>query len=94
MPEIRHQQPRQQGPPDPAIIRRAQHQRLVDGEEEIEVRELSEHDSGGGWERSGGGGGVGQGEVGVGLEEGEVGAEEGGEGLDVEEEEAVGEWDG
>lgn len=96
MPQVSNQQNSQHGAPDAQVRRGAQDEGLVEGEEEVQVRELGEgrgrggRDGGGGDDDDGGrGGGVGQGEVGVLLEVGKVGADEGRDGLEEEEEEAV-----
>jgi len=92
MAEIRDEQPKENGFPDAQVGGGAQHEGFVEGEEEVQVGELREHDVGG--ERDCGGGGRRGGEVrhlqvGEGLEVGVEGADEGGDGLDDEEEECV-----
>ena len=94
MPEIRQQQSKQKHFPNLHIARRAQHQRFVEREDEVQVCELVE--DGGFAGRYGDEGGGGKGEVHVGLlvEGGVVGSYCCGDGFYPEEEEAVGLGDG
>lgn len=91
MPQVGQQQDKQHGLPDADVRGGAQNQRLVEGEEKVQIGELGEDDGGAGRDggQDGGGGGVGQEQVVALAEVGVVCADEGGDRLDGEEEEAV-----
>ncbi|TGO89824.1 hypothetical protein BPOR_0092g00100 [Botrytis porri] len=78
MPEIRDEQSKQEDFPDAEIRGAAQNEGFVEGEEEVQVCELGEHDVGregdGVGDGVGGGGHVGQQQIVVWLEEGVVGS--------------------
>lgn len=96
MAEVGDEEAEQHGAPDGGVGRGAQDEGLVEGEEQVQVGQLRQHDGGAGrdggrpqhWQR--GRGGVGQEQVVALAQVGEEGADEGRDGLYVEEEEAVG----
>ena len=94
MPEIRDKQPKQKRSPHRPVKTRAQHERFVEREDEVQVRELGEDDALGLRDAEERGAGCLQRHLHVVVlfEVGAEGAGEGGDGLDVEEEELVGQW--
>ena len=90
MSDVANQQTEEHGLPDADVRGGPQHEGFVDGEEEVQVGELGEHDRRpqGNW-RSRSRGSMRELEVGLLVEVGVVCAEEGGERFDEEEEESV-----
>lgn len=93
MPKVGDQQDEQDGLPNPDIVRRAEDEGFVEGEEEVEVRKLREHDGGTLRDDVGLRYSVSECEVFVLSEMGEEGTDEGGNRLDGEEEDSVKERD-
>jgi len=87
--EIGYQQHEQHRLPHAQIRRSAEHQSLVQGEQQVQIRKLGEYDGRSAGNRRGGSRGIRQGQVRRLVEVREVGPHEGRDGFDEEEEDAV-----
>lgn len=92
MPQVGNEKNEQDSLPNAQIGRGSQNESLIEGEEEVQVGKLGEHDgsAGGNGSQNGGRGRVGQEQVVPLSEMGIIRSHEGGNGLDDEEEDAIG----